>query len=93
MKKEDFYIGQLVQVREWDDMAAEFGLGPYGIAGSTYFVKGMKKYCGQVFTVERIEQDCIRIDDPYNLSYGFGCFVPYENLKAINEEELLSLMA
>lgn len=52
--KREFEIGDLVRVRDWEDMAAEYGTKP----GTTYincpywvFTDRMRDYCGMVFTV------------------------------------------
>ena len=49
MKLEDIHIGDVLQVRDWDDMALEFGehVGAYGTTGYIFtspvrFVYSMK---------------------------------------------------
>ena len=43
-----YNVGDKVTIRQWDDMAAEFGLDEYGgIKVPKTFTMYMKKYCGQ----------------------------------------------
>lgn len=62
MRDGDIHIGGVYRIRDWDDMAAEFGL----IAGGIYdesidckfkFTAGMKPLCGQKFTVKEISYE------------------------------------
>lgn len=54
-----FHVGDVVRIREWDDMAEEFDTGTYD-DGSEYikcplsFVSEMRKYCGQEYTIRSI---------------------------------------
>lgn len=55
MRIEDIHIGDVLRVREWDDMEAEFGLDSVGdIPCPGLFVRGMEHLCGKIFTVEKI---------------------------------------
>lgn len=52
-----YKVGDVVQIRQWDDMAKEFGITDY--YGSIrcphyYFTKGMKKYCGKKLRISII---------------------------------------
>lgn len=52
-----YNIGDEVTIRQWDDMAAEFGLNRFGsIFVPESFTKEMKRYCGKTFTITRIEE-------------------------------------
>lgn len=44
-----YKVGDIVQIRQWDDMAEEFGTTIHGSIAcrNWYFVKEMKKYCGK----------------------------------------------
>ena len=47
MKDEDIHIGDVLRIRQWDDMVDEFGVKPSGDIGcSGVFVKNMKCLCG-----------------------------------------------
>lgn len=49
-----FKVGDLVRVREWDDMAKEFGVNLFGnIECRPTFVDNMKCYCGGVYKILR----------------------------------------
>ena len=56
-----YKVGDKVRVREWDDMAKEFGLDENMILCTCFFMDGMKPLCGKVFTV---------IDERSTGSYG-----------------------
>lgn len=53
--KDDFYIGQRVRVRDWDDMMMEYGGGSGAIDTPIYcFVTEMRPLCGktaQIFDI------------------------------------------
>ena len=51
-----YHIGDRVAIRQWDDMAAEFGLNRYGAIKTpkAYFSEPMRKYCGKTFTIVHI---------------------------------------
>lgn len=55
MNRKDIHIGDVLQVREWDDMLKEFGLyGRDSINAEFVFTPEMKYLCGQIFTVQDI---------------------------------------
>ena len=47
------HVGDTIRIRDWDDMESEFGEDNCDITvtGYTCFVRRMKKFCGQEFTV------------------------------------------
>lgn len=51
-----YHVGDRVIVRQWDDMAAEFGLDVYGDikVPKAYFTEPMKRYCGNTLPIVRI---------------------------------------
>lgn len=52
MREEDIQIGDVLRVREWDDMEREFNLDHCrGIDCCYKFVSEMKYMCGMTFTV------------------------------------------
>lgn len=54
-----FEVGDRVRVREWDDMKKEFVSERGGNlrCGLAYFMQDMRKYCGKVFEINRIDSD------------------------------------
>lgn len=65
MNREDFHpqVGDMVRIREWDDMASEFGIAVSGNIKCRFsFTKEMKFLCGQEF--------CITSIGPNNRYYG-----------------------
>lgn len=51
-----YKVGDVVQIRQWNDMAREFGLNNYGaiICGNCGFPLEMKKYCGKKLIITAI---------------------------------------
>lgn len=52
-----FSVGDIVRIRSWDDMKAEFGEGYDGVATPFGFVRGMRKYCGREICIDRLKKD------------------------------------
>lgn len=50
-----YNIGDKVTIRQWDDMASEFGLNVFGDikVPKAYFTEPMRKYCGKTLTIVR----------------------------------------
>lgn len=66
MKAEDIYVGQRVRFREWDDMAAEFGVDADSglIPCSDGFSPGMRYLCGTEFEIENVDWEYKEITSP-----------------------------
>lgn len=63
-----FKVGELVKIRQWDDMAKEFGVRENGsIDGDCYFTSAMKPLCGKYAEITRLH-----IDKRVNLRF-FNC--------------------
>ena len=53
-----FKVGELVRIRQWDDMAKEFGTDSFGSVVCNYhFTKGMKPFCGKYAEITKIRDD------------------------------------
>lgn len=58
MKERIFRPGDLIRIRQWDDMEQEFGMNDYGsIACKFTFVPEMKDLCGMTAIIAEIEDD------------------------------------
>lgn len=73
MELKDIHIGDVLQVREWDDMAEEYGMDEDEILVPNIFIKNMCYLCGQTFTVSSIDEyggihSAERIEGLYNIS-------------------------
>lgn len=92
MKKEEFYIGQLVHVREWDDLMREYGSDDKGIGKGTIFTAEIRKYCGTTQKIKNyFRQDFVRLEGcPY--FFYVGTLLPASDVKPINEKEILALI-
>ena len=54
----DFKVGELVRVRQWSDMASEFGLNDNGAINCfCYFLPYMKFLCGKYAVISTIFDD------------------------------------
>ena len=56
----DFYVGQLVRIREWENMKEEFGETESGDINNHeyyYFRKQYNKYCGMEGAIKEISDD------------------------------------
>ena len=65
-----YKIGDVVQIRQWDDMAKEFGITNYGAIHCIpyVFVKEMKKYCGKRLEIIAISHSVNNANKYYYLS-------------------------
>lgn len=53
---EKFKVGELVRIRQWDDMEKEFGTNGCGAVNShCYFTDAMKPLCGKYAEIVRLE--------------------------------------
>lgn len=51
-------VGDRVRIREWDDMAQEFGIDEDGdIKTKCFFTRRMKQFCGEVVEVKHVDGD------------------------------------
>lgn len=64
MAYQDFYVGQRVRIRDWDDMEKEFGLDRWdSIACEFSFPEDMKYLCGCEATIDRIIETKVVLRD------------------------------
>ena len=63
-KLSDFYIGQRVRVRGWDEMVSMYGLDNSGNIRTPLaaFPADWRKYCGKEGVIIRIEGNVVRVD-------------------------------
>lgn len=71
-----YNVGDKVTIRQWDDMAAEFGLDGFGDinVSKTFFTKRMKQYCGQTFPIVHVNRYTSPIFDSYFLGDIYAIF-------------------
>jgi len=51
-----FKVGDIVRVRDWEDLKEEIGLDEYGdIASNVCFIKSMFQYCGKEFEIKKVK--------------------------------------
>ena len=65
-KLSDFYIGQKVRVREWDEMVSMYGLNDWGSIRTPCesFPTDWQQYCGREGVVKQIVRNEVKIDGP-----------------------------
>lgn len=56
-EKPKFKVGELVRIRQWDDMKKEFGTVGTSILCLPNFVKEMKPLCGKYAEIVRLDKD------------------------------------
>lgn len=62
MAKYNFKVGDLVRIREWDDMKREFGTDRFGsIITRCRFVPGMEHLCGQCAKITEINDEHVSL--------------------------------
>lgn len=58
MRNETYEIGDKVIIRDWDDMASEFGDNGGSIPCRCGFVPAMREYCGKILTIKELYGSC-----------------------------------
>lgn len=57
-EKPTFKVGELVRIRQWDDMVKEFGTSATGLVNcKCFFTDGMKPLCGKYAEIVRLDKD------------------------------------
>ena len=70
-----YQIGDQVTIRQWDDMAAEFGLNEHGeINVPKFFTRNMKQYCGQTLPIVYVRHHVPPTFDSYYLDRSTALF-------------------
>lgn len=101
MKLEDIHIGDTVRIREWEDMASEFGCNEYGTIECRFqFVKDMEPLCGKEFVVTGIDRKgmvCPDDSDPiwrgWSISADMLEPAPSIEIEPFTDNELESLLS
>ena len=78
--KHNFYAGQRVRIREWDDMLREYGGDEYyiDIPAAHCFVRDMRHLCGLEATIDDIGGDSVVLcdfDTPYGTDYFYNIYM------------------
>lgn len=78
--KQEFYVGQEVRIRDWDDMAQEFGIENDDIMCTAVFIPEMRYLCEKVFIIEEINKDIVLLKDaPDAYIYSVDMIEPAKN--------------
>ena len=97
MRREDVHIGDRLRIREWDDMAAEFGTRDssvtrgYVIPCEFDFTEKMKYMCGKAFTVAGFGRGGFQSKEKIELESGRygGWNISADMLEPIEEETVI----
>lgn len=91
MKDEEIKIGDLVRVRQWNDMANEFEIDDDGDIyipqKDTYFIEQMKNLCGKVLTVSNVYG--LHGEIVYEFTENISWYLCSEMLEPYTDEELV----
>lgn len=64
MEKKEFHIGDIVFIRQWNDMAREFGFTPVGsIDCECTFTFRMKQLCGKIVKICWVDKRKIGLEN------------------------------
>lgn len=98
-KLSDFYIGQRVRVREWDEMVSMYGLNDWGSIRTPReaFPTDWRQYCGREGVIKQIIGDEVRIDgsDLSGLNLFYTDIEPVEGMEmgeAFSEELFMEML-
>lgn len=83
MVEHEFHVGDVVRIRQWDDMKAEYGLDRSGdIRCPGWFLKAMRQYCGYEATITSMSPSGVVILDkhPGSFQYTTAMLEPIEDL-------------
>lgn len=72
-------VGDKIRIREWDDMAQEFGINEDGdIKTKCFFTRRMKRFCGEVVEVKHVDGDYFVIKgDPHGNYFTADTILPF----------------
>lgn len=76
-----YCVGQEVVIRDWDDMAQEFGELPNGIlCNNLGFLSSMRQLCGKHFTIRELTEFRVLFYE-----YTSGCAFNYDMIRPMEE--------
>lgn len=99
MRDEEIHVGDVLRVREWNDMANEFTTDPDGDiwipfddfddSSGIWFIRSMEYLCGKTFTVESITDMpsyyMYCSEEKIEFKNGFCYVITSEMLESLNE--------
>ena len=78
-EKPTFKVGELVRIRQWDDMAKEFGISGSGsVVCNLYFTESMKPLCGKYAEIVSLAENDVEVKLKFfncgglNTSWGYS---------------------
>lgn len=83
-----YNVGDRVVIRDWDDMAEEYGLTPYSenINCNRYFTTGMRYLCGREFTIKALDErdGSVEFEENNDWNYHIDMIRPVFHYKDLN---------
>ena len=95
MNIKDLSVGDVVLIRQWDDMANEFGFASRGVIDCKFhFTDAMMQYCGKEYIVDRIQNDGLIRFKGANLGYSFSADMlePISAIPVASDLDLISML-
>ena len=68
VKQKEYEEGDVVLIRDWDDMEREYGMIKSGSCAGALnidFIPEMRPYCNKMFIIEMKVSDCYILENPY----------------------------
>lgn len=81
----EFKVGDLVQVKDWDEMIKEFGIYSWGSIKCKFeFVRSMKKFCGKKLRITAINDDKFYLENDDYWDFSTDMFKHYKGEINVN---------
>lgn len=104
MVKREFCVGDHLRIRSYNDLAKEYGCNIFGDISikndSCWFTRGMRKLCGQKFTVK-----CVRFNQTYVSYEGiegrytitasmleYDCDYSNDDIDDVNDKQFIQIL-
>lgn len=80
-----FNVGDTIEIKEWDDMALEFGLDSGGdIPCEATFRKNMRSLCGDIYEIESINSNSrVKFTNPVDWHISFDMIKQLDAAKPV----------
>lgn len=82
-KLSDFYVGQKVRVREWDEMVSVYGITDWGSIKTSFeaFPSDWRRYCGREGVITQIDGNGVKVDGVNQADLFYTDIEPVEGME------------